>query len=273
MRDILGRVLVIAGSDSGGGAGLQADVKTIMALGGYATTAVTAVTVQNTLGVSLVYSVPPEVVRAQGLAVLQDIGADALKIGMLGDAAQVEAAADLINAADPAPAVIDPVMSAKGGRSLATAAAVQAMCERLIPRAALLTPNAPEAEILTGLPVRTADDLHRAADALLRAGARAVLVKGGHLPGAKVVDLLATSAGETRFESERIDSRQTHGTGCTLASAIAAHLARGMALELAVEDARAYVRGAIAFAPGIGAGHGPMHHGWRLTDQTATPGS
>ena len=271
MRQPLGRVLVIAGSDSGGGAGLQADIKTISVLGAHASTAVTAVTVQDTLGVREVFTIPAEVVRAQGLAVLEDIGADALKLGMLGDAAQVEVAAALIDVAGGAPAVIDPVMSAKGGASLASQAAVAAMRALLIPRAALLTPNAPEAEVLTGRPVRTVDDLRRAADALLRAGAKAVLVKGGHLPGARVGDPLAPAPGERRFEDARIDSRHTHGTGCTLASAIAAHLARGMALEAAVEDARLYVRGAIAHAPGFGAGHGPMNHGWRLAVRTATP--
>ena len=269
MGEDLGRVLVIAGSDSGGGAGLQADVKTITMLGGHAATAVTAVTVQDTLGVHAIFPISPEVVRAQGLAVLADIGADALKVGMLGDAALVDIAAELIDAAGDAPAVIDPVMTAKGGASLASHAAVQALRERLIPRAALLTPNAPEAEALTGLSVQTPDDLRRAGEALLEAGARAVLVKGGHLPGARVVDVLLTPAGETRFESGRIDSRHTHGTGCTLASAIAAHLARGRSLETAVERARDYVRGAILHAPGFGAGHGPLHHGWLLLGRDA----
>ncbi len=264
MRQDRGRVLVIAGSDSGGGAGLQADVKTITVLGGYASTAVTAVTVQDTRGVHAVFPIPPEVVRAQGLAVLADIGADAVKIGMLGDAARVEVAAELLDAAEDAPAVVDPVMTAKGGASLASDAAVQALRILLIPRAALLTPNAPEAEALTGLPVNTPDDLRRAGEALLAAGARAVLVKGGHLAGERVVDVLVTSSGETRFESGRIDSRHTHGTGCSLASAIAARLAQGVSLEAAVAAARDYVRGAIIHAPGFGAGHGPLHHGWRL---------
>ena len=264
MAQHLGRVLVIAGSDSGGGAGLQADIKTITTLGGHAATAVTAVTVQNTLGVSAIFPIPADLVRAQGLAVLDDIGTDAVKVGMLGDAAMVLVAAELIDAAGGAPAVVDPVMTAKGGASLASDSAVHAMLEHLAPRAALLTPNAPEAEALSGLPVRAPDDLRRAADALLAAGARAVLIKGGHLAGERVVDLLATPAGETRFESARIDSRHTHGTGCTLASAIACHLARGVELEEAVGLARDYVRGAILHAPGFGAGYGPMDHAWRL---------
>ncbi len=272
MREDRGRVLVIAGSDSGGGAGLQADVKTITVLGGYAATAVTAVTAQDTLGVHAVFPIPPDVVRAQGLAVLADLGADTLKLGMLGDAALVEVAAELIDAAPGAPAVIDPVMTAKGGASLASVAAVQALRTLLIPRAALLTPNAPEAEALTGLEVRTPDDLRRAADALMEAGAGAVLVKGGHLPGHRVVDVLATPEGETRFESGRIDSRHTHGTGCTLASAIAARLAQGWPLQRAVAAARDYVRGAILHAPGFGAGHGPLHHGWRLAPSADTTG-
>ena len=267
MREDRGRVLVIAGSDSGGGAGLQADVKSITMLGGHAAAAVTAVTVQDTLGVHAIFPIPPDVVRAQGLAVLADLGADAVKVGMLGDAALVAVAAELIDAAGDAPAVIDPVMRAKGGASLASQAAVQALREQLIPRAALLTPNAPEAEALTGLSVQTPDDLRRAAGALMEAGAKAVLVKGGHLPGPRVVDVLMTPAGETRFESGRIDSRHTHGTGCTLASAIAAHLACGGSLESAVARARDYVRGAIAHAPGFGAGHGPLHHGWPLLDR------
>ncbi len=271
MREDRGRVLVIAGSDSGGGAGLQADVKTITVLGGYAATAVTAVTVQDTLGVHAVFPIPPDVVRAQGLAVLADIGADALKIGMLADAALVEVAAELIDAAGGAPAVVDPVMTAKGGASLASDAAVQALRALLIPRAALLTPNAPEAEALTGLDVQTPDDLRRAAEALMQAGAQAVLVKGGHLPGDRVVDVLLTPSGETRFESGRIDSRHTHGTGCTLASAIAVRLAQGRSLEAAVATARDYVRGAILHAPGFGAGHGPLHHGWMLKAPAASP--
>ena len=267
MPAFLGRVLVIAGSDSGGGAGLQADVKTITALGGHAATAVTAVTVQNTLGVQAVFPIPAQVVCDQGLAVLDDIGTDTLKVGMLGDIALVEAAAFLIDRAAPAPAVVDPVMSAKGGAALASTAAMRAIHDLLLPRAALVTPNAPEAEALTGLAVKTPDDMRRAGDRLLAAGARAVLVKGGHVPGASVVDLLMTPAGETRFEGARIESRHTHGTGCTLASAIAVHLAYGLTLETAVARARAYVRGAILHAPGFGAGHGPMHHGWRILEQ------
>jgi hydroxymethylpyrimidine/phosphomethylpyrimidine kinase len=264
LRETLGRVLIVAGSDSGGGAGLQADIKTVTMLGGYAATAVTAVTVQNTLGVSEVFPLPAALILAQGRAVLEDIGADALKFGMLGDAGTMEAAAELIALAPHAPAVIDPVMTAKGGAMLMAPEALAVLRERLLPTAALLTPNTPEAAALTGIPVVDEDGQRRAGEALLASGARAVLVKGGHVPGPRVVDLLMTSAGETRLESGRIDTRHTHGTGCTLASAIAVSLARGLGLAVAVERAHAYVREAIRHAPGFGAGHGPLQHNWAL---------
>jgi hydroxymethylpyrimidine/phosphomethylpyrimidine kinase len=258
-----GRVLIIAGSDSGGGAGIQADIKTVTALGGYAATAVTAITVQNTLGVTGVHPIPLDVVEAQARAVLDDIGADAIKTGMLADAAVVALAARLI-AEYQIPAVVDPVMVAKGGASLLAETAVGALTDQLLPIAALLTPNAPEAEALTGLAVRTTDDLKRAGDALLAMGAQAVLMKGGHIDGPVVVDLLLTPYAETRYETGRIDTRHTHGTGCTLASACAAGLARGHSLERSVEEARAYVIEAIRRAPGLGGGHGPLDHGWPM---------
>lgn len=264
----LGRVLIIAGSDSGGGAGIQADVKTVTALGGYAATAITAVTVQNTLGVTGVHPIPLDVIAAQARAVLSDIGADAIKTGMLGDAATVALVAQLLDEA-AVPAVIDPVMVAKGGASLLADAAVAAVRELLIPRAALLTPNAPEATALTGLAVETTDDLRRAGAALLAAGAGAVLMKGGHVPGPRVIDLLMTPDGETAFEGERIESRHTHGTGCTLASACAAGLAQGLPLTAAVARAWDYVHEAILRAPGFGAGHGPLDHGWPLREARA----
>ncbi|MBJ7409534.1 MAG: bifunctional hydroxymethylpyrimidine kinase/phosphomethylpyrimidine kinase [Phenylobacterium sp.] len=259
----LGRVLIIAGSDSGGGAGIQADIKTVTALGGYAATAITAVTVQNTLGVTGVHPIPLDVVGAQARAVLSDIGADAIKTGMLGDAAIVELVARLLDEA-AVPVVIDPVMVAKGGASLLAADAVAAVRDLLIPRATLLTPNAPEAEALTGLAVATTDDLRRAGEALLRAGAKAVLMKGGHVPGERVVDILMTAQGDTAFEGERIESRHTHGTGCTLASACAVGLAQGLPLVAAVARAWDYVHEAMLRAPGLGAGHGPLDHAWPL---------
>lgn len=259
-----GRVLVIAGSDSGGGAGIQADIKTITALGGYAATAITAVTVQNTLGVTGVYPIPLEVIAAQARAVLDDIGADAIKTGMLGDAAVVETVAQALDYAAGVPAVVDPVMVAKGGAPLLAEAAIGAVKSLMIPRATLLTPNAPEAGALTGLVVETTDDLRRAGEALLALGAHAVLMKGGHVAGERVVDVLMTAAGETTFEGERIETRHTHGTGCTLASACAAGLAEGLKLEEAVAQAWNYVHEAMLRAPGFGAGHGPLDHGWTL---------
>jgi hydroxymethylpyrimidine/phosphomethylpyrimidine kinase len=260
----LGRVLIVAGSDSGGGAGIQADIKTVTALGGYAATAVTAITVQNTLGVTGVHPIPPEVVVAQARAVLDDIGADALKTGMLGDVAMVEAVAGLLAEAGGVPAVVDPVMIAKGGAPLIADRAVAAVKALMVPRAALLTPNAPEAEALTGLPATSTDDLRRAGEALLRAGAAAVLMKGGHIAGPTVIDILMTPAGETTFQADRLETRHTHGTGCTLASACAAGLAQGLPLGEAVARAWAYVQEAMARAPGFGAGHGPLDHGWPL---------
>jgi hydroxymethylpyrimidine/phosphomethylpyrimidine kinase len=258
-----GRVLIIAGSDSGGGAGIQADIKAVTALGGYAATAITAITAQNTLGVQAAFPLPPALIEAQARAVLDDIGADVIKTGMLGDAEVVELTARLLDAA-MVPAVVDPVMVAKGGARLLADDAVKYVRTLLIPRAALLTPNAPEAEALTGLSVQSADDLRRAGEALLAMGAGAVLMKGGHVPGARVLDVLMTPYGESTFESARIETRHTHGTGCTLASACATGLAQGLSLEAAVARAWAYVQEAIARAPGLGAGQGPLDHGWPL---------
>jgi hydroxymethylpyrimidine/phosphomethylpyrimidine kinase len=257
-----GRVLVCAGSDSGGGAGIQADIKAVTALGGYAATAITALTAQNTLGVQGVMGVPPDFIRQQIRLVLEDIGADAIKTGMLADVATIGAVCDALAAHGPGiPLVADPVMVAKGGHRLLAADAVATLTERLLPMAALITPNLPEAEALVGFPVTDVPAMHRAADALLRLGVRAVLVKGGHLDGALLTDILATPEGTEVFESRRIDSTSTHGTGCTLASAIACGLAQGLALAPAVARARAYVRAAMLAAPGLGQGHGPLGHG------------
>jgi hydroxymethylpyrimidine/phosphomethylpyrimidine kinase len=268
MSSALGRVLIIAGSDSGGGAGLQADLKTVTALGGYAATAVTAVTVQNTLGVTGVLPVPADMVTAQARAVLDDIGADALKTGMLGDIAMVETVAAILDSAAGIPAVVDPVMTAKGGAALLATDAMDAVRRLMAPRARLLTPNVPEAEALTGLSIESLDDQRRAGEALLALGAQAVLMKGGHLDGERVTDLLITPDGETLFESARLETRHTHGTGCTLASACAAGLAQGLPLEAAVARAWAYVQEAIARAPGLGRGHGPLDHAWPLRGRT-----
>jgi hydroxymethylpyrimidine/phosphomethylpyrimidine kinase len=258
-----GRVLAIGGSDSSGGAGVQADIKTITLLGGYAASAITAVTVQDTHRIHAIHPIPPDLIVAQARAVLDDIGADAIKTGMLGDKAVVEAIADLL--ADMAvPIVIDPVMAATTGAALLDDDAVEALRGRLIPLAALLTPNAPEAERLTGLIVTTTDDLRRAGEALLGMGARAVLMKGGHVPGDSVTDVLMTPSGETLLTSARIATRHSHGTGCTLASACAVGLAQGLDLPAAVERAHAFVARAIREAPGLGGGHGPIDHGWPL---------
>ena len=265
-----GRVMIIAGSDSGGGAGVQADIKTVTALGGYAASAITAITVQNTTGVFDVFEIPADVVEAQARAVLSDIGADAIKTGMLGAVATVEAVARILDEASGVPAVVDPVMIAKSGAALLEAGAVQALRDILVPRATLLTPNAPEAEALSGLPVASLDGQRRAGEALLRLGARAVLVKGGHVPGDRVIDLLLSSEGETLFEGPRLDTRHTHGTGCTLASACATGLAQGMPLVEAVARAWAYTAEAIRRAPGFGAGRGPLDHGWPLREGVST---
>ena len=256
------RVLIIAGSDPSGGAGIQADIKTVTCLGGYAMTAITALTVQNTLGVHDVMPVPEAIITAQGQACLNDIGADALKTGMLGTVSVVETVAGLMDEALEAFKVVDPVMVAKGGHALLPDEAVSAIRSLLIPRAGLLTPNAPEAEVLTGVAVVDEVSQKRAAYALLQMGAGAVLMKGGHIDGPEVVDWLITPDGETRFSGPRIETRHTHGTGCTLASACAALWRRDGDLAQSVAAARDYVMGAIAHAPGLGGGHGPLRHNW-----------
>lgn len=261
-----GRVLIVAGSDSGGGAGVQADIKTVTALGGYAMTAITAITVQNTQGVFDVHEAPPELVRAQIEAVVGDIGADVWKFGMLGSAALAQAALEAWReCGEGAPLVLDPVMIAKGGARLLTDDAVELVRERLVPIAAIVTPNAPEAEALTGLEVASLDGQIDAAELLVeRLGAHAALVKGGHIDGDAVRDVLLTREGYRVFEGPRLRTRATHGTGCTLASAIAAHMAQGAGIEAAVEAARAYVFEAMRRAPGLGRGHGPLAHNWPL---------
>jgi hydroxymethylpyrimidine/phosphomethylpyrimidine kinase len=258
---VRGRVLIVAGSDSGGGAGIQADIKTVTMLDGYAATAITALTAQNTEGVFGVLAIPPEFIRRQIEVVLDDIGADAIKTGMLHDAAVIEAvAAVLIERAARIPLVVDPVMAAKGGAWLIDPDAVEALKRLLIPRAAVLTPNLPEAAILCGAAIGDVAAMRAAGDSLLALGCRAVLVKGGHLAGDVVPDVLVTRAGIRVWESPRIDTRHTHGTGCTLASAIATGLAQGLDVESAVDRARNYVQRAIASAPGLGRGHGPLDH-------------
>ncbi len=256
-----GRVLIVAGSDSGGGAGIQADIKTVTMLDGYAATAITALTAQNSEGVFGVLPIPPEFIRRQIEVILDDIGADVIKTGMLHDAAVIETvAAVLQELASAVPLVVDPVMVAKGGARLIDPDAVEALKRLLIARATILTPNLPEAETLCGKTIGDIPSMRSAGEELLGLGCRAVLVKGGHLPGNLVSDVLVTAAGVRVWESPRIDTRHTHGTGCTLASAIAAGLAQGLDIEHAVDRARAYVQRAIASAPGLGRGHGPLDH-------------
>lgn len=252
------RVLIIAGSDPSGGAGIQADIKTVSAFGGYAMAAITALTAQNTLGVTGVHAAPADFVAEQVRLCVGDIGADAVKTGMLFSAEIIAAIAGVLPSA---PLVLDPVMVAKGGAPLLKPDAVDALKTMLLPRAALITPNIPEAELLTGITIATPEDMRRAGDAVLAMGARAVLIKGGHLHGDVMTDLLVTADGAQTWQDARIESTHTHGTGCTMASAIATRIGQGAALADAVGDARVYVRAAIAAAPGFGAGHGPLWHG------------
>ncbi len=258
-----GRVLIVAGSDSGGGAGIQADIKTVTALGGYAATAIAALTAQNTQGVFGIHPVPVEFVVQQMELVLDDIGADCLKFGMLGSSEVIRAVADVVERKCAAvPVVLDPVMVAKGGAPLLLAEAVDSMRRRLVPLATLLTPNIPEAETLVGHAEEDPEALARELQAL---GPKSVLLKGGHREGDEIVDLLLDENGRLeRFTSPRIDTPHTHGTGCTLASAIATGVAQGMTTRDAVARARDYVLEAIRTAPGYGHGHGPLNHGHTL---------
>jgi hydroxymethylpyrimidine/phosphomethylpyrimidine kinase len=284
-----GRVLVIAGSDSGGGAGVQADIKTVTALGGYAATAITALTAQNTLGVLDILPIPAAFVARQMIAVLDDIGADCIKTGMLCDGGVIDAVcAVLEEKARGIPVVTDPVMRAHEGTQLLDPDGVRIFTARLFPRVTLLTPNVPEAEVLTGMRIDGRDAMVEAGRRLVSLGPAAVLVKGGHSPGTTVCDVLVHSAGVVSFEHPRLGDRRPdpdgggappsaptdaysqpgdrplHGTGCTLASAIATGLAQGMGIEHAVRRARAYVFEAIRRAPGFGGGVTPLDHGFGL---------
>lgn len=269
------RVLSIAGSDSGGGAGIQADLKTFSALGCYGMTAITAITAQNTCGVTGIHGIPPEMLRAQIDAVVQDIGVDAVKIGMLHSPDVVRVVADAIRTHRLPHVVLDPVMVATSGDKLIADETVGVLVRELFPLAEVITPNLDEAGWLLGRSIGSADALPEAAQALLGLGARAVLLKGGHLPGDWVVDLLAVQGGSTqRLESQRIATHNGHGTGCTLSSAIAAFLAIGEPLPLAVEHARAYILGAIAAGADVttGRGHGPLNHGYAPLAQRVLQG-
>lgn len=259
---MLGRVLIVAGSDSGGGAGIQADLKTVIALGGYGMTAITALTAQNTEGVFGLHAPPPEFITEQMRLVLDDIGADCVKIGMLHSVPVIEAVANALEIyAAGVPVVLDPVMVAKGGAPLLEPDAIEAYRSRMPRLATVMTPNLPEASALTDCVIETIEDQNSAIAAVRALGAKAVLLKGGHLEGDTVRDLLIEQDGVTDFVNDRIASRHTHGTGCTLASAIATGVANGMSLRDAVARGIAYVREAILTAPGLGRGHGPLNHG------------
>jgi len=255
-------VLAIAGSDSAGGAGIQADLKTMLALGVHGMSVVCAVTAQNSVGVQGYWEVPPDAVRAQLTSVLGDIAVHAVKTGMLASAAIVETVSAML-AGLPAPVVVDPVAVSKHGDSLLSAGTLEAVRAHLLPLATVLTPNLLEAELLTGSRISDEAGMRKAAEALSSLGPRWILVKGGHLPG-NPVDLLFDGSEMTRFPGQRIDSRHTHGTGCTLASAIASFLALGMGVPAAVEAAKGYVTGAIGAGFPLGAGIGPVDHAWRI---------
>ena len=266
--------LTIAGSDSGGGAGIQADLKAFEAHGVFGMSVVTAVTAQNSHAVTAIHGIPVDVVVAQIDAVADDFPVGAIKTGMLASPEIVAAVAHGIERHGLGPVVVDPVMVSKSGDALLAPEAVGAVAERLIPLATLVTPNAHEAAQLAGFDVRTLDDARRAADAILRLGPGAVLVKGGHLDGeAEAVDVLMWADGEASFREARVDTPHTHGTGCTYASAIAANLARGLALADAVRRARSYLQQAILHAVPLGSGHGPTRHFWFLDGSEAGQGN
>lgn len=252
--------LTIAGSDSGGGAGIQADLKTFHQFGVFGTSAIVALTAQNTRGVRAVHPAPLAFVEAQLEALADDLPPDALKTGMLADAALTALVARSVARFGWGPLVVDPVMVASSGDRLLDAGAERVIREALLPLAAVVTPNLDEAELLTGLTVRTVDQMQRAGEALMAAGAGAALVKGGHLEGDILTDLLVTADGAHRFEHPRLATTSTHGTGCTLSAAIAAGLALGRPLPEATATALDYVHRAIAAAPGLGRGHGPVDH-------------
>jgi hydroxymethylpyrimidine/phosphomethylpyrimidine kinase len=259
------RVLSIAGSDSGGGAGIQADLKTFSALGCFGMTAITALTAQNTCGVRAIHGVPPAMLRDQIDAVMQDIGADAVKIGMLHSPDIVRTVARAIDQHQLRNVVFDPVMVATSGAVLIDDSAIAVLVQELFPKACVITPNLDEAALLVGFALTSAQDMACAAQLLLDKGAQAVLLKGGHLPGEEVIDLLLTRSAEPLWmHAPRIHSPNTHGTGCTLSSAIAVHLALGSTLVDAVQQARAFVRQALQAGSNVktGQGSGPLNHGF-----------
>lgn len=256
------RVLTIAGSDSGGGAGIQADLKTCSALGVYCSTAITAVTAQNTLGVTKIKEMSLEMVDAQINAVLGDIGADVVKIGMLANTRIIQTVVKTLTAHGVEKLVVDPVMVAKSGDRLLREDAVNQLCTKLLPLATVVTPNIPEAEIITGRSIKSTSDLDKAGLSILSMGVGAVVIKGGHMSGTPI-DTLFTVEGKLEFSGERVDTRSTHGTGCTFAAAIAACLAKGFSLTESIMEAKAYVTGALRAATTLGHGFGPVNHFFR----------
>lgn len=260
------KVLTIAGSDSGGGAGIQADLKTITALGGYGMSALTALTAQNTKGVFEVVPCDPAFVSLQIDVVLSDIGADIIKTGMLFDQDIIESVSDMLALYPDIPYIVDPVMVSTSGSPLLKDNAVESLVNDLLPNAALVTPNIPEAELLSGIRIRSVDDIQTAGEKILSMGTAAVLIKGGHFGKQETIHdtLFQQSKPSQSFSHARIDSSHTHGTGCTLASAIATLMAQEKSLERSIEGAIDYVAGAIKNAPGFGSGNGPLHHGWQF---------
>ncbi|GAB6982775.1 bifunctional hydroxymethylpyrimidine kinase/phosphomethylpyrimidine kinase [Prevotella dentasini] len=257
------KTLTVAGSDSCGGAGIQADIKTMSALGCYAASVVTAVTAQNTTGVTAIQQMTPEMVRAQLRAVLDDLRPQAVKVGMLGDRATVQAVATELAGYSAVPLIADPVMVSTSGSRLMEPDAVEEFCKRLLPMATLLTPNIPEAEVLSGMSIQSEGDMDRAARRIMDRGCKALLIKGGHTDGAEKADRLYFADGRHKaFRGKTIETRNTHGTGCTLSSAIAAYMARGEKLPEAVRRAKEYVSNALAAGAGVetGGGHGPVNH-------------
>jgi hydroxymethylpyrimidine/phosphomethylpyrimidine kinase len=260
--------MTVAGSDSGGGAGIQADLKTFQALGVYGCSTVTAITAQNTIGVTAVHEVPTDIIAAQVDAVVEDIGVDAAKTGMLSSAEIIATVAGRIRRWRLERLVVDPVMVATSGDRLLRPDAVEALVRELLPLAMVLTPNLPEAEVLVGHALRTDDEIREAARRILDLGPRSVVMKGGHAEGVEAIDLLFDGQAFVELRSERFQTHNTHGTGCTLSAAIAAGLAQGQGIAEAVADAKRYVSEAIRRAPPLGAGHGPVAHDWLLSRQS-----
>jgi len=254
------KILIIAGSDSGGGAGIQGDIKTVTALGGYAATAITALTAQNTLGVFGIHEIPDDFIAQQIELVLSDIGAEVIKTGMLHRVGVIKTVAESLEKFKDIPLIIDPVMVAKGGTALLKAEAVESLKNLLFPRAFLVTPNIPEAEILAGMKISDVAGMAEAAQKIMELKPKNVLVKGGHLDSGKVYNVLAGRDGVKIFAGRRRETRNTHGTGCALASAIATFTAQKYPLAKAVKKALDYVDAAIKNAPNIGSGHGPLGH-------------